>query len=72
VKKIESKGYQVKTNLVKKGGRKGELYIYKVNQGDHKIVFSNNEELHKAKGAIIGYEITKDIIDKLATKIIKT
>ncbi len=70
VKSLNNKGYNVKYTLEPKNGGNGEFYVYKVEDGQSTIVFSNNKKLHESSGAVIGGKITSSNVEAIVIKIV--
>lgn len=63
------RGITVNYTITPVTGGKNEYYIYQILDGEKKIIFSNNKELHGPQGAVFGYEIEESNLDKVIEKI---
>ncbi len=69
VKALLDQGFLVNNHFEKKNGGMGEYFVFKVEQGKKKIVFSNNKSLHEAEGAIISLRISPNNLEAIVKKI---
>ena len=83
---IRNKVFHVKNTLVKKLIDRGfnvnfqfdiptyfigrQLFIYVLQNGNKKIIFSNNKSLHEKSGAIISDSLTESTAEEIINKII--
>jgi hypothetical protein len=70
VKTLNDNGYNVKYTLEPKAGGRGEFFVYKIENGTRKIVFSNNKDLHSGEAAVIGRKIDSGNVNAIVQKII--
>jgi len=66
IKKLSELGYTITYNVIPVKSA-GDYYIYLGDENDKnkKLIFSNNFNLHKNSGAILGYEIDKNNVNKV-------
>ena len=66
---LSYRGYTVNYTITPVPRGKGEYFIYQILNGEKKIIFSNNKQLHGPQGAVFGYEIEESNIDKVVEKL---
>ncbi len=71
VKELNTLGYDVTLSCEPMESGDGEFFVYNVINGNKKIIFSNNEELHKSEGAVIGGGIKASNVNDIIKKIIE-
>lgn len=69
IKSLNKCGFTVNYTIIPKLTNNYEYFIYYGEENNKKIIFSNNSNLHKKQGAIIGNEITKKNISEIIKKI---
>ena len=72
IKKLSELGYTITYNLIPVKS-KGDYYVYLGDENDSnkKLLFSNNYNLHKNSGAVLGDEINNKNADKIIELIEK-
>ena len=72
IKKLSELGYTITYNIIPVKST-GDYYIYLGDENDNnkKLIFSNNYNLHKNSGAVLGYEIDKNNDNKVIELIEK-
>jgi len=72
IKKLSELGYTISYNVIPVKSA-GDYYIYLGDENDNnkKLIFSNNYNLHKNSGAVLGYEIDKNNVNKVIELIEK-
>ena len=70
VKTLNDKGYDVNYTCEPMSGGNGEFFVYKIENGNKMIVFSNDKNLHSAKGAVIGGRINAKNVEDIVNKIL--
>ncbi len=71
IKALNLKGYNVNYAFEPVEGGNGEYFVFAIKNGVQQIVFSNDEDVHGSKGAVIGFDITSENVDMIIKKIVE-